>query len=332
MAQTQTETGTIAGYFEDSSKARQAVEALRDAGFTSAHIGVAHRGAYDSSSSSESRTGEKASSTWQSIKNFFSGNDTEQYTERYSDQRTQGDLANREVTEDPGAAADPGDATAPYDSQYDPSDLHQSLHGLSVPEDRSRYFGHRFNSTQNGAVVTVNARDREAEAESILTSCGADLGEDAAGYDYSQTADLANASNTAGTANPAQPAETQAAQNNIQLLGEVLRVHKDRVSRGEVRLRKDVITETQTVQVPVTREELVIERHAVDQNTPTAGSIGQGEEIRIPLSEERAEIDKSTFVREEVSVGKKPVEDVRSLTGDVRHEELVVEDKTKRSA
>ena len=315
MAQTQTETGTIAGYFEDNSQARQAVEALRDAGFTSAHIGVAHRGAYDSSSS-ESRTGEKASSTWQSIKNFFSGNDTEQY----SDERARGDLANREITEDPS------DATAQYGSQYDPSDLHQSLHGLSVPEDRSRYFGHRFNSTQNGAVVTVNARDREAEAESILTSCGADLGDNAAGYDYSQTA------NMAGTANTSQPAETRDAQNNIQLLGEVLRVHKDRVSRGEVRLRKDVITETQTIQVPVTREELVIERHAVDQNTPTAGSIGQGEEIRIPLSEERAEIDKSTFVREEVSVGKKPVEDVRSLTGDVRHEELVVEDKTKRSA
>jgi uncharacterized protein (TIGR02271 family) len=108
-------------------------------------------------------------------------------------------------------------------------------------------------------------------------------------------------------------------------------VHKDRVSRGEVRIRKEVITETQTVQVPVTREELVIERRAVDQATPATGSIGESE-IRIPLSEERASVDTSTVVREEVAVGKKPVQDVRDLTGEVRREELVVEDPTKRTA
>jgi uncharacterized protein (TIGR02271 family) len=308
MTQTQTETGTIAGYFEDSSKATQAIEALREAGFSSAHLGVAHRGG--STSATESRTGEKAAGAWDTIKNFFSGSDAEPY----ADERTQGDLANREITQNPN------DATGQYGSQYDPSDLHHSLHGLAVPEDRSRYFGQRVNSNQTGAVVTVNARDRAAEAEAILTRFGADLGENAAEYDYSQGATTA------------QPTETQDAQNNIQLLGEVLRVHKDRISRGEVRLRKEVVTETQTVQVPVTREELVIERRAVNQETPTASSIGEGEEIRIPLSEERASIDKSTFVREEVAVGKKPVEEVRNLTGDVRHEELVVEDSTKRSA
>jgi uncharacterized protein (TIGR02271 family) len=120
-------------------------------------------------------------------------------------------------------------------------------------------------------------------------------------------------------------------QNNIQLLGEILRVHKDRVSRGEVRLRKEVVTETQTVQVPVAREELVIERRPVDQATPTTGSIGESE-IRIPLSEERASVDTSTVVREEVAVGKKPIQEVRDLTGKVRREELVVEDPTKRTA
>ncbi len=325
MAQTQTETGTIAGYFEDSSKARQAVEALRDAGFTSAHIGVAHRGGA-ASSTSETRTGEKAAGAWDSFKNFFRGNDAEPY----ADERTEGDLATREITEDPTApsAASTGNTAqrpGQYAGEYDPADLHHSLRGLSVEEDRSRYFGHRFSSNQNGAVVTVKAGDRLAEAESILTRFGADLGNNAAEYDYSQTA---NASEPTGT----QTTGTEDAQNNIQLLGEVLRVHKDRISRGEVRLRKEVITETQTIQVPVTREELVIERHAVDQNTPPTGSIGESSEIRIPLSEERANIDKSTFVREEVAVGKKPVEEVRSLTGDVRHEELVVEDPTKRSA
>jgi uncharacterized protein (TIGR02271 family) len=89
------------------------------------------------------------------------------------------------------------------------------------------------------------------------------------------------------------------------------------------------VTENQTVQVPVKREELVIERRPVNENTASAKDIRE-EEIRVQLSEERARLDKSTVAREEVSVGKKPVEQVRDLTGDVRHEELVVDDETKR--
>jgi uncharacterized protein (TIGR02271 family) len=77
--------------------------------------------------------------------------------------------------------------------------------------------------------------------------------------------------------------------------------NKDRVSRGEVRIRKEVITETQTVQVPVTREELVVERRPVDQATRPPGP---SDEIRIPLSEERASVDTSTVVREEVAVSR----------------------------
>jgi uncharacterized protein (TIGR02271 family) len=106
-------------------------------------------------------------------------------------------------------------------------------------------------------------------------------------------------------------------------------VHKDRVNLGEVRLRKEVITETQTIKVPVTREELVVERVAADGQTTPSGKIGDNAEIRIPLSEERASFDKSTVVREQVSVGKRSIEDVNNLTGDVKHEELVMEDETK---
>jgi uncharacterized protein (TIGR02271 family) len=108
-------------------------------------------------------------------------------------------------------------------------------------------------------------------------------------------------------------------------------VQKERVSRGEVRLRKEVITDTQTVQVPVTREELVIERRPTDSTTAASGTVGEGQEIRIPLSEETASLDKSTVVREEVAVGKKPVGEVRDLTGEVRREELVVDDGTKKA-
>jgi uncharacterized protein (TIGR02271 family) len=320
MTQTQTGTGALVGFFEDDADARQAVEALHEAGFTSAHIGVAHRGGSTlSTDSSSSSAREKATSTWDKIKSMFQGNEAEPY----ADERTQGDLANREITQNPAdanrSAANQNDREEQYD-QYDTSDLHGSFTGLNIPEQRSRYFQNRLASSRNGAVVTVNAGDRIPEAESILRQYNADLGDNADNYNYSETE----------TGSSQQPGQGQE-QSNIQLLGEVLRVHKDRVSRGEVRIRKEVITETQTVQVPVTREELVIERRPVDQATPATGSIGESE-IRIPLSEERASVDTSTVVREEVAVGKKPIQEVRDLTGKVRREELVVEDPTKRTA
>jgi uncharacterized protein (TIGR02271 family) len=320
MTQTQTGTGAIVGFFEDDADARQAVEALHQAGFTSAHIGVAHRGGSTlSTDSSSSPIKEKATSTWDKIKSMFQGNEAEPY----ADERTQGDLAHREITQNPAdinrSSANRNDREEQYD-QYDTSDIHGSFTGLNIPEQRSRYFQNRLTSSRSGAVVTVNAGDRIPEAESILRQYNADLGDNADNYNYSETE----------TGSSQQPVQGQE-QNNIQLLGEVLRVHKDRVSRGEVRIRKEVITETQTVQVPVTREELVVERRPVDQATPATGSIGESE-FRIPLSEERASVDTSTVVREEVAVGKKPVQDVRDLTGEVRREELVVEDPTKRTA
>jgi uncharacterized protein (TIGR02271 family) len=82
----------------------------------------------------------------------------------------------------------------------------------------------------------------------------------------------------------------------------VLRVHKDRVSRGEVRLRKEVITTTQTVEVPVTREELVLDRVPVPGQVPATGAAFDSKEIRIPLSEEHATVSKQAVVREEVSL------------------------------
>ena len=121
----------------------------------------------------------------------------------------------------------------------------------------------------------------------------------------------------------------------VQLFGEVLRAHKERVNRGEVRVRKDVVTETQTIEVPVTREELVLERVAVSGNTPApSANIGRGQEIRVPLSEEKVRLEKEPVLREEVSVGKREVQDVARVSGDVRHEELRVDDSEapRRSA
>lgn len=353
MPQSYAENQTVAGYFEDHESAQQALDQLRDAGFTSAHLGVAHRGG--SARTTDAKHSGEHVGVWDKVKNFFEGG-----VEPYAEERTRGDLATREITTtgtDPNAYGSNANA-------YDHDDLDHSLRGLSVPEERSRHLAQRFRSGENSAVVTVNAGDRADEAERILRDNGADLGDNAAEYGNQPQGGYANDTNpplggyqgetqaaygTEGTqgdfgqrqggfagepqgsvpTGPSADGDVQDLQN-VQLLGEVLRVHKDRVERGEVRVRKDIITETQTVQVPVTREELVVERVPVDQNTQPAGAVGEGQEIRIPLTEETASIDKGTVVRDQVAVGKRPVSEVRDLSAEVRREELVVDDEATR--
>jgi len=178
MAQTDVYTDTLAAYFNDSSDARKAVDALQKAGFGSAHLGIAHRGSYTGSSSTlgnttvRDTTDENGPSTWDKIKSWFSGEDVEPY----ADERLDRDPAQREVIP----------PSERYDEGYDDtSDLHGSFTAMNVPNDRARYFSHRFSRSEHGAVVTVQAGDRKAEAESILNRYNADFGENAGSYDYS---------------------------------------------------------------------------------------------------------------------------------------------------
>lgn len=117
---------------------------------------------------------------------------------------------------------------------------------------------------------------------------------------------------------PAEP-------GHIQLYGEELSVHKERVGSGDVRVRKESVTEMQTVQVPVTREHLVVEH--------TDGSpASRAEELRIPLSEERVRVEKDLRLREEYKVGKRDVTKNEPVTESLRRERLLIDHdvETKR--
>ncbi len=111
----------------------------------------------------------------------------------------------------------------------------------------------------------------------------------------------------------------------IQLREEQLSARKQTVQAGEVHVHKDVITETRSIDVPVTHEEVVIERRAVNAGTASDTPIGQDETIRVPLSREEVTLEKQAFVREEVEVGKRQVTETQHLTGTVRREEARVE-------
>lgn len=110
----------------------------------------------------------------------------------------------------------------------------------------------------------------------------------------------------------------------IQLKEEQLRPVKEQVKAGEVGVRKEVVSEQQTVDVPLRREEVYIERRDVTDR-PADKPIGEGETIRVPVTEERARLEKDTVVTGEVQVGKRAVEETQRLSGTVRHEEVRVE-------
>ena len=271
MASTQTPTNDvrtsearIVAFFSNQNDAYDAINQLRNAGFTSSEIGLMAGSDYESSDTA-GRT--KANEGfWKKVKDFFTG---ESHDETYD---------------------------TDYDYRETSSDLNWS-------DARADYYYNGINS--GGALVSVTG-PRAAEARTILQSAGGDLRE--GGFEKW----------------PGSSQGSREGDRRIQLRGEILRTYKDRVQRGEVRLRKDVITETQRVEVPVTREELVIERTPVSGQS-AAGEIGTDEEIRVPLSEERVRTEKQPVVNEEVRVAKRNVQSTENVSDDVRHEELRVE-------
>jgi uncharacterized protein (TIGR02271 family) len=112
---------------------------------------------------------------------------------------------------------------------------------------------------------------------------------------------------------------------HIELREEELRVEKERVEAGEVRLRKEVVKENKTVDVPITREEVVVEKRSVGGRRPAAGDIGEDEEISIPVMEEQVQVEKTPVVREEVSLKKQQVQDSRQVSDTVKREEAWVD-------
>lgn len=104
---------------------------------------------------------------------------------------------------------------------------------------------------------------------------------------------------------------------------EELRVGKETVATGKVRVEKTVVTEPETVTVPVSHEEVVVERHPIDP--VVTGTEVHPEEHEMTLHEERPVIGKETVAKERVRVRKEVVEDTAVVTEDVKKENVHVE-------
>ena len=191
-----------------------------------------------------------------------------------------------------------------------------ALTGAGIPEEEARYYQGEFEAGRT--LVTVTADGRYDEAVAILRRHGAYDQHTAASRAASTPATAATTAGAAPTAGAVEGGQT------VQVKEEELEARKQPVETGEVKVRKEVHTEQKTMDVPVQREEVVVERHAPTGSGATS-DIREGEEIRVPVMEEQVAVEKKPVVKEEVTVGKRVVQDTERVGGEVRKEDVRVE-------
>ena len=113
-------------------------------------------------------------------------------------------------------------------------------------------------------------------------------------------------------------------EQRLKLREEQLRVQKQPVETGEARVRKDVVSEQQSMEVPVTHEEVYVERRP-GSGQPTDRPIEEGETYRVPVREEQVRTEKQTVETGEVALGKRQAQETKRVGDTVRREEAHVE-------
>ena len=111
---------------------------------------------------------------------------------------------------------------------------------------------------------------------------------------------------------------------------EQLKVGTQERETGRARLRKYVVTDHETVDVPVEREEVSVERTPIRDGQARTGTIGE-EEVEVSLHEERPVVEKEAVAVEEVGLNKETVRDTQRVEADVRKEQVDVETGNDRN-
>lgn len=228
-----------------------------------------------------------------------------------------------------GVFEDPASAQTAVDALRE-AGFHQEV--IEVKQPESKLFDALLPEEERDrkTTVTVVARDRRLEASDILGRSGAheiDAGEEPSGE---------------------QAGEQTTGEQRVPLYEEELVPRTVAVQTGELRIRKRIVTENRMIEVPIRREEVIVERVTVphaqsiiteedatredsrlepDENVT---ELGADQDItRIPLREEQVVLQKRVVVREYVTVSKRIVEQTRQVSGVIRREEPRVETQGK---
>jgi uncharacterized protein (TIGR02271 family) len=231
-------------------------------------------------------------------------------------------------------------------------DVAKNLRDMGVPDDAANYYAREREAGH--PIVAVSSPGHEQNARNVLSRHGGHShdvapGSRTAGMEpgdrpssagmgpgsmpstaHDQPSRMAGSPPTEGYRQPDQPISQrdrplETGEARIPLREEQLNVEKQRVQKGEVRVHKEVVTEQQRIDVPVSHEEVVIEHLPASEARAADTPIGQSETIRIPVSEDQVNVTKQTVETGEIDVTKRNVQGEQRVTGSVRREEPRIE-------
>lgn len=307
---------TVVGVFNDRQQAQRAVNELRRLGFSEEQIGVAHRDSTEGTAVA-GRAGDADDETYASegaaaglatgagVGALWGLGILAGVLPAIGPAIAGGTLAAILSSAAAGAAA---------------AGLGGALVGLGLSKEEADYYNTEFEAGRT--VVTVSAAGRVEEAESVLQQFGS--------YDVSQRGqstgsglDASDLSTTTAGQSMGASSACSTGEQRITAFEEKLSVEKRPVETGSVDVRKEIHTEHKTIEVPITREEVVIERRpASGEGT---GSMGGHQEIHIPIREEQVHVEKQMVAKEDVVIGKRTVRDTKRVDETLRKEEIKIE-------
>jgi len=338
----------VIGVFSDASKAQQAVQALRNAGFTEDQIGVIGRDSRRTTTTAgdddtnESYAAEGAATgvaAGAGLGALWGLGILAGVMPVIGPAIAGGALAAVLSSAAAGAAA---------------AGLAGALVGMGIPKDEAEYYESEFQAGRT--LVTVKADGRETEARGILqrfgahdrssaemsgtttssaamagtgSACSVGTSSKSSSQGFAGTGTHASSSKSfAGSSGDACSTGSHQHGQSVKAVSEELNVQKV-PKQGEVQVRKEVHTEHKTIEVPVTREEVVVERTHPGTHA-TSGNMGS-QEIRVPVREEEIRVEKTPVVKEEVRVTKRQVQDTERVSENLRKEEIKVDTKGNAS-
>jgi len=114
----------------------------------------------------------------------------------------------------------------------------------------------------------------------------------------------------------------------IPLREEELTASVRETEAGAARIEKRVVAEDRVLEVPVTEEQIRVERRVVDRPASEIDADAfQETVIDVPLTEQEVQLQKQTRVAEEVVVSKEAIQHTEQVRGTVRREEVDVVDE-----
>jgi uncharacterized protein (TIGR02271 family) len=128
--------------------------------------------------------------------------------------------------------------------------------------------------------------------------------------------------------------EGEPESTRVPLVEERLDISKRDVTYKEATLTKEPVTETKTIEVPLTHEELIVERRSASESTTSTSDlkppVTSKQEIKIPLKKEEVEVKKEPYVKEEVVLKKRRITETKTITEEVKSERLTDTDTMEK--